>query len=227
VVVQEKLASNRKARELAVGAKASSLLSGLIFDGDGNRMTPTHANKSGRRYRYYISASLLDRGKPGAGTMRVPASEVEGLVLDQIRNLLASQHEIGSALAQLPLDARELHGALERAAEFSRNWIGIPPQEMHALLRSIVTRVTLLADRIGITIGVGRLAHALGASTTSGTDAGPTIDLSVAAALRRSGQGKRLIIGDPYQAASDASLIDVLKEAVAPGSSCLPIPTRR
>lgn len=64
-----------------MGAKAPSLLSGLIFDGDGNRMTPTHANKSGRRYRYYISASLLDRGKPGAGTMRVPASEVCGLTL--------------------------------------------------------------------------------------------------------------------------------------------------
>ena len=107
-LVQEKLAANRKARALAVGAKAPSLLSGLIFDGDGNRMTPTHANKRGRRYRYYISASLLDRGKPGAGTMRVPASEVEGLVLDKIRGLLASQNAVGSALAPLALDAREL-----------------------------------------------------------------------------------------------------------------------
>jgi len=154
-VVQDKLAANRKARELAVGAKAPSLLSGLIFDGDGNRMTPTHANKSGRRYRYYISASLLDRGKPGAGTMRVPASEVEGLVLDQIRDLLASQNAVGNALAALALDARELHGVLERAAELSRNWIGIPPEEMKKLLRSFVTRVTFLVDRIDITIGAG------------------------------------------------------------------------
>ena len=52
-------------------------------------------------------------------------------------------------------------------------------------------------------------------SVASGHDAGPTIDLSVAAQLRRSGQGKRMVIGDPYQAASDASLVDVLKEAVA------------
>ena len=214
-VVQDKLAANRKARELAVGAKAPSLLSGLIFDGDGNRMTPTHANKSGRRYRYYISASLLDRGKPGAGTMRVPASEVEVLVLDQVRDLLASQNAVGLALAPLALDAREMHDVLERAAEFSCNWIGIPPEEMHALLRSIVTRVTLLADRIDIKIGVGRLAHALGASTASGHDARPTIDLSVVAELRRSGQGKRMVIGNPYQAASDLSLVDVLKEAVA------------
>jgi DNA invertase Pin-like site-specific DNA recombinase len=214
-VVQVKLAANRKAREFAVGAKAPSLLSGLIFDSDGNRMTPTHANKSGRRYRYYISASLFDRGKPGMGTMRVPASEVENLVLDQVRALLLSPSSIGSALASLALDAHKLHGALERAAELSKSWVGIPPEEMKVLLRSVVTRVTLLADRIDVTIRTGRLAHALGASTASVHDTGRTIDLSVAAELRRSGQGKRMVIGELYQTASDASLVDVLKEAIA------------
>jgi hypothetical protein len=72
-----------------------------------------------------------------------------------------------------------------------------------------------LADRIDITIGAGRLADALGASTAFGHDARPTVDLSVAAELRRSGQGKRMVIGSPHQAASDTSLVDVLKEAVA------------
>lgn len=214
-VVHEKLATNRKARELAVGAKAPSLLSGLIFDNDGNRMTPTHANKSGRRYRYYISASLLDRGKPGAGKLRVPAGEVEGLVLDKVRELLGSQNVVSGAIAPLGLDARDLDATLKRATELSRNWIGMPPEEIHELLRSVVTRVTLSADRLDITIGAGRLTHALGAIVRPGIDAGRTIDLSVVAELRRSGQGKRMVIGEPYQAASDTSLVDVLKEAFA------------
>ncbi|MBA4228648.1 MAG: recombinase family protein, partial [Hyphomonas sp.] len=122
---------------------------------------------------------------------------------------------VSNGLAPLELDARALHGALERAAELSRNWIGIPPEAMKELLRSIVARVTLLADRIDVTIGADRLAHALGASTASVHDAGSTVDLSVAAELRRSGQGKRMVVGDPHQAASDASLVNVLKEAVA------------
>jgi len=46
--------------------------------------------------------------------MRVPASEVEGLVVNQIRSLLASQNAVGSTLAPLELDARELHGVLKR-----------------------------------------------------------------------------------------------------------------
>jgi site-specific DNA recombinase len=27
----------------------------MLFDGDGNRMTPSHAVKKGTRYRYYVS----------------------------------------------------------------------------------------------------------------------------------------------------------------------------
>jgi site-specific DNA recombinase len=51
-VVQDKLAANRQERSLAVGAEAPSLLAGLIVDADGDRMTPTHATKKAKRYRY-------------------------------------------------------------------------------------------------------------------------------------------------------------------------------
>jgi site-specific DNA recombinase len=57
--VQDKLAANRQERALAVGAEAPSLLAGLIVDADGNPMTSTHATKRAKRYRYYVSASLL------------------------------------------------------------------------------------------------------------------------------------------------------------------------
>src|SRR5580692_8053426 len=73
-IVQDKLTANRRERSLAVGAEAPSLLAGLIVDSDGNRMTPTHAKKRAKRYRYYISASLLagDHSRAQKG-MRIPA----------------------------------------------------------------------------------------------------------------------------------------------------------
>ncbi len=46
------LTSNRIERSNGGRAREPSLLSGLIFDDGGERMTPTHANKKGRRYRY-------------------------------------------------------------------------------------------------------------------------------------------------------------------------------
>jgi site-specific DNA recombinase len=215
IIVKEKLAANRKARSLSSGAEAPSLLSGLLFDSDGNRMTPTHANKRGRRYRYYISASLLDRAKPGPNPMRVPASEIDGLVLDRLHALIASRREIADALAQLTLKARELDIVLARADELSHRWLMIPPEELRALTRNIITRVALSVDRIDVAIGVVQLAHALGSPIGFGDEAWPTIVVSIAAELRRAGQGKRMVIGEPYQATTDSSLVDVLQEAFA------------
>ena len=78
-IVQDKLTANRRERSLAVGAEAPSLLAGLIVDSDGNRMTPTHATKRAKRYRYYVSAPLL----AGEG-LRVSAGDIEALVLDRL-----------------------------------------------------------------------------------------------------------------------------------------------
>src|ERR1700732_1877540 len=58
-IMPDKLAANRPEGSLAVRGEAPSLLAGLIVDADGNRMTSTHAVKRGKRYRYYVSASLL------------------------------------------------------------------------------------------------------------------------------------------------------------------------
>jgi hypothetical protein len=61
--VQDRLAAGRRERSMAVGAEAPSLLSGLIFDSDGARLSPTHAVKKGKRYRYYVSTALITRSR--------------------------------------------------------------------------------------------------------------------------------------------------------------------
>ena len=39
-------------------------IAGMLFDGDGNRMTPTHAVKNDTRYRYYVSRPLITNLSP-------------------------------------------------------------------------------------------------------------------------------------------------------------------
>jgi site-specific DNA recombinase len=48
--VQAKLAENIRARRVRVG-NSPAILIGRIFDDRGNRMTPSHSNKDGVRYR--------------------------------------------------------------------------------------------------------------------------------------------------------------------------------
>jgi site-specific DNA recombinase len=88
--VQAVLAANRVDR--ATGARASnpSLLTGMVFDETGERLTPTYAVKKGTRYRYYVSTSLLTRaGRNRSSGRRIPAGNLESLVLNRIRTFLA------------------------------------------------------------------------------------------------------------------------------------------
>src|SRR5208282_2320523 len=74
--VQQVLAENRQALKTGAHFASGSLLKGLIFDDAGNRMSPIHANKGGRRYRYYVSQPLLQHRSEEAGSApRVPAHE--------------------------------------------------------------------------------------------------------------------------------------------------------
>src|SRR6202030_81476 len=55
--VQAQLAGNAAQRTEGGKTRQPCLLAGMLFDGDGNRMTPSHAVKRGTRYRYYVSRS--------------------------------------------------------------------------------------------------------------------------------------------------------------------------
>jgi DNA invertase Pin-like site-specific DNA recombinase len=86
--VQRKL-DEQRTNHTVTRASSDSLLMGRIFDDRGNRMTPSHARKNGKRYRYYLSAPLIQGQTDRAGSVRrVPAPEVEALVVDAVRKRL-------------------------------------------------------------------------------------------------------------------------------------------
>lgn len=90
--VQAQLASNTAERNSGPRVHQPSLVAGMLFDGDGNRMTPTHAVKNGMRYRYYVSRPLItkDQTEPAAG-LRIPAGQIEQLVTGRVRQWLVDK----------------------------------------------------------------------------------------------------------------------------------------
>jgi site-specific DNA recombinase len=83
--VQRKL-DEQRTNHSTKRAISESLLTGRIFDDRGNRMTPSHARKKGKKYRYYLSSPLVQGQAERAGSVRrVPATEVEALVVDAVR----------------------------------------------------------------------------------------------------------------------------------------------
>jgi len=79
--VQERMAKNR-VEHSGRGQTGPSLLTSLVFDGKGERLTPTSTVKCGRRYRYYVLASTT-RVKTDA-KLRLPAGELEELVIGKL-----------------------------------------------------------------------------------------------------------------------------------------------
>ena len=124
--VQSKLDRQRtnhaKARQ-----RSQSLLMGRIFDGRGNRMTPSYAVKNAVRYRYYISSSLI-QGQPdkAAKLNRVPASEIEKLILSALRKHLAGKPhgKVRAEASQSPTD-KELISAHVARVDVKRDHLAI------------------------------------------------------------------------------------------------------
>jgi len=57
---------------------------GKLYDDRGNRMTPTHANKRGVRYRYYVS-SALSQSRLAGSVERVSAAAIESAIIRVLR----------------------------------------------------------------------------------------------------------------------------------------------
>jgi len=125
--VQAKLAAQAVERRCRLRG-LPAILSGRLFDHRGNRMSPTHANKRGARYRYYVSQAVLQGKPPPPGLVsRVPAAEIEALVVAALRNHLNARGG-GEGLPDNDRDLLERH--LER--------VTLTPNHLELRLRELV-----------------------------------------------------------------------------------------
>lgn len=90
--VQTRLAERTVRRKMR-RTQSPFLLTGLIFDDRGNPMSPSHANKKGVRYRYYVSQAILQNQKSEAGSIsRASGPDIEAIVLDSVRREIADRN---------------------------------------------------------------------------------------------------------------------------------------
>ena len=99
--VRAQLNRNLRTRRKRARDQASSLLTGLVEDGAGNRFTPSFTSNRGRRYRYYVS-QLAIKSPDGErnGATRVPAHELEGRVTEKLAAFLKSDAEVFDRLSE-------------------------------------------------------------------------------------------------------------------------------
>ena len=162
-----------------------------------------------------MSASLLDRDHSRAQKgMRIPAGDIEALVLDRLRVFFSSRIDVSETLAPLDFAVRAGCGPAQG------------PQTFRAMACDAARRAKKPCP------GNSRSDHRRGRSDRNPTEPGkdrrgaaggergqrPDLDpvvLSIEAKVRRAGKGKRLVIENGVEAEVNAGLVELIKEAFA------------
>jgi site-specific DNA recombinase len=223
--VQAILAQNRVDRANGTTGNKLNLLTGILFDAHGGRMSPTHANKKAIRYRYYISRSLLD-GSAKAKTegQRIPAAALESLVVRRMRGWLADPASILQAIQQAASDAVTQKRLIERARDLAKQDHDRGIEGLREFMRASIVRVQVHADRIDIILDQDQLYRCLDETakqtepiekTRSETNHQVTT-LSIPARLKRTGKEMRIIVDDGSEHTTpDTGLVRLLVRANA------------
>jgi DNA invertase Pin-like site-specific DNA recombinase len=201
--VRAKLAENHRARRNRTDISESSLLSGLVFDPDGLRYTPSHAVKKGKRYRYYVSQRIIDGPSPAAAPRRIPARELEQLVLTELASFFGSADRVTAILGQAGEDLVTTRALVDAAQQSAKALAGDSKSGLREMLAGIEARITIRQDSIEVHVSKeGILARLLNQDRILGQNSeGQPVVLTIEVKLKRCGGEMRLII--PGSAAID------------------------
>lgn len=127
-------------------------------------MSPTHTRKNGRLYQYYLSQTVLKQGSNDCPAARVPAAEIEKIVVDQVRRLLLSPEIIvqtwrSSRKSIKGMTESEVREALQ---VFDPLWNQLFPAEQSRIIELLVERVDVLTDRVDVRLRIAGVTTLVG-----------------------------------------------------------------
>ena len=222
---QSLLASNTSDSKRGRPVKQPSLLTGLVYDAAGHRMSPTYTMKAGQRYPYYVSRPLITDGRAAARSgLRVPAVELERVAIERLCAFLCDGASLVDAVSTNALSAERQRRLIARGETLAMGWTNVSLDQQRQRLVSVLTRievaedhVTLQLSRVGLIDMLDAGKHLHTTTSVADADGGETdvIVLTIAARLARIGQGTRLIVDATTQgkARPSAVLIKLIARA--------------
>jgi site-specific DNA recombinase len=186
---QELLLAHTVRKETKPGESSPSPLIGKLFDETGEGLTPSHAVKGNRRYRYYVSRSLMKGTArvPGQG-WRVPALELERNLANAVARILDEHTAIAADIDEAGVAAHDLTSIFDSTAEWSARLRS--EAEAAPALKTLVERAELHHDGIRLAIRLP-ISNSAKANIPSDILLARQIPLKV----KRRGVELRLIIG--------------------------------
>jgi site-specific DNA recombinase len=222
--VQAQLRSDHQGRRNGLKANSPSLLVGLLQDAEGNRFTPCHTSKSGRRYRYYVCPATREGKEAGEAEnrpSRVPAHDVERQVVLRLQSFLQSGREVMDELCQPEEPAARTQQVLAGAAKQFDQLSAGAPAVVKDFVRKVVQRVAVHPDRIEVEVVKQKLRDALNADPHASSSRSAThqpeqassdvIRFNIEARVKRCGGEMRLVFSPDHPGPTQAPASSLLK----------------
>jgi len=190
---------------------APSPLTGKLFDDGGRSLTPSHAVKGERRYRYYVSRNLIS-GTPESGPSgwRLPAPEIERNVASAAYTMLDDEAAIANAALAIGLAEHQLPSLFSLAAAWMKRLQS--EVEVGPALNALVDRVDLIKTGLRVSL---KLPNSITEEQRDANTTALTITRVFPMQLRRRGFEMRLVIQGSRAPAPLADL--ALIKAIARG----------
>ena len=214
--VQRKLADNRANRASRTNTSHPSLLTGLLYDETGDRLTPTHANNHGKRYRFYISHRLTTQRRNRTPGWRLPALELEMAVLSGLAGMLQDLETLVDLARLDGADATVIETFTVNARKIAVQLQAGGTEETLKLLQQVISRIEIRPGNLKLLICRQALISALRGDRKSPRAVDDvditTIDLPFH--LRRRGvEAKLMLAGEPRSKPSqDATIIQLIRD---------------
>ncbi len=212
--VEKMLGDHAPARRLPTNIKQGCVLTGIVFDENGDRLSPTYAKKNGRRYRYYTSKkSAHENDEKGTG-WRIPSKELEGAVAEGIRNFLRDQRRVIDSVGVAGAPPDDQQNIIGVAAELAEVILRESPDQNAEKFRKLIDRVDLGSEQIRIMISPRGLSELVGAGNRIAEDA-PPLSFEIPVSFRRRGVESKIVIGGENQTplAPDVNLIQHVRRS--------------
>lgn len=195
--VQTRLKANAVNRYSTVNLKAKHMLTSLMFDPTGDRLSPSHSNKKGKVYRYYISHRLMRKKAETSDGWRLPAKHIEKLVIQQIVDLASDQTKLLNLIESHADDPQILQELFTKALVFSTNLLQAKFVEKQLILQRIIKRIDFSKSGITISVLQRKFLEQINFNLDRLNDMAyeEVFEVNLPAQLKRRGVETKLIIG--------------------------------
>jgi DNA invertase Pin-like site-specific DNA recombinase len=217
IAVRAQFAANTSEHRRKAKAAEPSLLAGLLVDAQGERLTPSHAVKKGRRYRYYVSAALItDAGTDRAQGWRLAAREIEEAVTRILADTLTSPASLVERFGAAGMPGDQLRRLLSRAVRMAAVLDG-SAGERAKLVRELVGKIIVDEKTITIKLRGGPLLGGDVSSCTSDEPSDSALELTAAVAFTPRGGETKLVLPGLAQQNHSSRCDPALIKAIARG----------